>query len=137
MSLNKSVREERGWGIMVCCGTTFVMLNPIPNLPVLIGHHKHPFTKQRILGESGIRGWTRQHKALPNGRHWIKPKPASRSLRGKNTRVRRIKLSPSHLLFPLATSTRESTIARARQSWTFFLKRGKRVEMSPPASILA
>lgn len=32
------------------------MLNPIPNLPVLIGHHKHPFTKQRIVGELGIGG---------------------------------------------------------------------------------
>lgn len=30
------------------------MPNPILNLPVLIGHHKHPFTKQRIVGELGI-----------------------------------------------------------------------------------
>lgn len=56
LSLNKSVRERRGRGIMVCCGTTFVMLNPIPNLPVLIGHHKHPFTKQRIVSLLRIGG---------------------------------------------------------------------------------
>lgn len=30
------------------------MLNPIPNLPVLIGYHRHTFTKQRIVGELGI-----------------------------------------------------------------------------------
>lgn len=70
-------------GRLQCGETTFVMLNPIPNLPVLIVHRRHPFTKQRIPGESGIRGWTRQDKALPNGRHWIKAKPASLSLRGE------------------------------------------------------
>lgn len=49
------------------------MLNPIPNLPVLIGHHKHPFTKQEDHG--GIRDVcvcvqgdeAAQDKALPNG----------------------------------------------------------------------
>ncbi len=55
VSANKSMREEKrkGGGGLQCCGTTFVMLNPIPNLPVLIGHHKHPFTKQRTVGELG------------------------------------------------------------------------------------
>lgn len=30
------------------------MLNPVPNLPVLIGYHRHPFTKQKIVGELEI-----------------------------------------------------------------------------------
>lgn len=71
------------------------MLNPILTLPVLISHHKHPFTKQRIVEESGIGGLgggQKQHKALPNGRHWIKPKPASQSLLGKKNRKPRIML---------------------------------------------
>lgn len=43
------------------------MLNPIPNLPVLIGHHEHPFTKQRIVGESGIQ---REDKAIQGVPKW-------------------------------------------------------------------
>lgn len=41
------------------------MLNPIPNLPVLIGHHKQPFTKQRIVGESGIQGEDKATQGTP------------------------------------------------------------------------
>lgn len=71
------------------------MLNPVLNLPLLIGHHKHPFTKPRIVGNQGLwglRGWTKQHKALPNGRHWIKPKPASMCPRREKTEKPRIML---------------------------------------------
>lgn len=46
-------KEGQGGGGLQCCGTTFVMLNPILNLPVLIGHHKHPFTKQDCEGGGG------------------------------------------------------------------------------------
>lgn len=93
-SLTKVWGRKGGVGLQ-CWGTTFVMLNPILNLPVLISHHKHPFTKQRIVAESGIGGLgggQKQHKALPNGRHWIKPKPASPSLRRKKNRKPRIML---------------------------------------------
>lgn len=46
---------RKGVGDYNAVGFTFLMLNPILNLPVLIGHHKHSFTKQRIvcLGEGG------------------------------------------------------------------------------------
>lgn len=88
--LRTKVWWRKGGGGLQCCGTTFVMLNPILNLPVLIGHHKHPFTKG-LWGNWGLRGG-RQHKALPNGRHWIKPKPARLSLRRTENRKSRIML---------------------------------------------
>jgi len=43
-------------------GFTFVMLNPILNLPVLIGHHKHSFRKQRIVRGGGGGGGLDQTK---------------------------------------------------------------------------
>lgn len=57
---------------LLCSGTTFVMLNPILNIPELIGHQKHPFTKTEGSGIGvGMRGRTKQNKALPNGQHWM------------------------------------------------------------------
>jgi len=46
------------------------MLNPILNLPVLIGHHEHPFTKPRIVGESRIVGAERVDKATQGAPEW-------------------------------------------------------------------
>lgn len=118
---NKKCEGGKGGGGLQCCGTTFVMLNPIPNLPVLIGHHKHSFTKQRDCG--GIKdcpyvcergGWTRQHKALPNGQRWMQPKPALLNLHRKREKKHPpTKIMPS-LSSALSTRSRERTIARAR-----------------------
>ena len=46
------------------------MLNPILNLPVLIGHHEHPFTKPRIVEESGIVGAEGMDKATHGAPKW-------------------------------------------------------------------
>lgn len=81
------------------------MLNPIPNLPVLIGHHKHPFTKQEDHGGirdvcvcAGGRGSTRQGSPK-----WL-------TLDKVKTRI-----MPS-LSSTVSTNARDSIIARARLS---------------------
>lgn len=65
------------------------MLNPIPNLPVLIGHHKRPFTKKRIVGELGIVG----DEATQGAPKWPtldkNQSLASLSLRGKKNRKKK------------------------------------------------
>lgn len=40
----EQIGKNRG-GELQCCGITFVMLNPILNLPELIVHKKYLFTK--------------------------------------------------------------------------------------------
>lgn len=61
-----------------CSRTTFVMLNPILNLPELIGHQKHPFTKK--LRDQGlvwgcVGGQSKTRRSQLANTVWIKPKP--------------------------------------------------------------
>lgn len=124
-----------------CCGTTFVMLNPILNLPVLISHHKHPFTKQRIVEESGT-GGLEADKATQGSPKWPtldKTKASFTEPAQKENPKTKDNASPLIYCFhsPEAQGREQSPEQdRAKEE----KKReeeeeGKRVEMSPPASI--
>lgn len=86
----------------------------------------HPFTKQRIVWESGIGGERERerveggYKATQGTPKWLTLDQTKASftepVKKENRKLRITPLSLSHLLFPLATSIRESTITRARQT---------------------
>lgn len=98
------------------------MLNPIPNLPVLIGYHRHTFTKQRIVGELGIvrvcvcEDGGVVDKATQGAPKWPTLDKTKASLTEPVQKEKKgSRIMPS-LSSTVSTSTRESTIARARLS---------------------